>query len=199
MADASVQLEFVHGIPMVDLPTYRAKPPVGTKYVPKSETVNAELLDEILAFITAHPQTWEQEDWYRVVDQKTGESAYISRVNEYEEVNSCGTSFCFAGHVALHEGFPLPPKQNSGYWQRVVKFEDGHTDVEEASEFATKVLGLTTWQADELFDPTNTLDDLKIMVELLKGGHDTDDMYLVRDYTSENDNPTLEGYLEWNK
>lgn len=152
------------GIPLEKLPTYRKVEPVGNAPVEKHEGINIALLQEIMTFIKDHPTTWYQESWFRVVDRKTGMEAYVPEVEEVTEVNSCGTSFCFAGHVALAQGFPAPPKLNHIAWERPV---DGSWYNESVEEFAQKVLGLTSGQADALFDSENTMEDLERMVQTL--------------------------------
>lgn len=156
---------YLYGIPRVELPTYQVKEPVGDAPVKPREGVNHELLDEILSFIKAHPKTWVQDSWYKNVDAIHGERLF-SIPEEVTEQNSCGTSFCFAGHTAIHEGFPAPPLDDSITWFRQVKDDDGvyHEDV---SDFAREVLGLDYDQSDALFDSSNSLDDIETMIKTL--------------------------------
>jgi hypothetical protein len=137
-----------------------AKPPVGTTPTVEEETVNVKLLQDVLNYIKAHPQSWRQTDWYMVLDwQKREIVPHLVEV-EYSEVNSCGTAMCFAGHAALMEGFPAPPK--TGPWVRDV---DGKAWGEGVDEFARKRLGLSYDVAEELFDGDNTIEVLEKMVE----------------------------------
>lgn len=184
------------GIPLVELPTYRVKPPIGDKPTEKYEGLNVELLDEILSFIKAHPQTWEQADWFRVIDRETGDATYRAEINTYEEKNSCGTSFCFAGHVALREGFPMPPVTNSVTWRRDV---EGERYPEEVDEFARKRLGLNWHQADALFAGENKIEHIEFFIALLKDNPEIhgDDLELARDYVDNNENRTVEGFKEY--
>lgn len=163
---ATTESKFLFGIPRVELPTYKSKPSVGSAPVPPSNGINYELLDEIMNFIEAHPRTWVQDSWYKNVDPETGVSFLQQITEEVEETNSCSTSFCFAGHVALHEGFPNPPKTNVENWTRLVVSEDG-TYSEDVSDFARDILGLTYDQAEALFGSSNSMEDLKLMVQVL--------------------------------
>lgn len=158
--------QYLFGIPHQQLPTYRVAKPVGDKPVVKHEGINFELLDEIMEFIRNHPQTWVQDSWYKYVDPNTGIATIDIKTEEVEDANSCGTSFCFAGHAAIHEGFPSPPKEFGAEWDRKVVEEDG-TFYEDASDFARARLGLTYGQADTLFDGDNTMEDLELIVSVL--------------------------------
>lgn len=164
MTGTDVLGTYVYGIPLQDLPTYRKAPLVGTKPVPMHEGVNYKLLDEIMEFIEAHPETWHQASWFQHLDPETGDSKWHVTIEEVSERNSCGTSFCFAGHVALHEGFPSPPLDSNESWERTI---DGERWPEHVDTFAMNRLGITTAQADALFDGDNTMTDLRNMVTAL--------------------------------
>lgn len=165
------------GIPLTELPTYRRKPLL-TKDQPTEvhDGVNYELLDEMYDFIKEHPQTWEQASWFKNVDTETGREKVYVRIETVEELNSCGSSFCFAGHIALREGFPFPPLSNNKEWDREVidpdynPFSQFSTKYmyESVGSFAAKRLGLEERVADELFDPFNSLEDLRFMILALK-------------------------------
>lgn len=137
-----------------------AKPPVGTTPTVEEEQVNVKLLKDVLNYIKTHPQSWRQEDWYMVIDWEKREVVPHLVEIEYTEVNSCGTAMCFAGHAALMEGFPAPPK--TGNWTRRV---DGEDYPEGVDQFARKRLGLDYDVAEELFDGSNTLEVLEKMIE----------------------------------
>jgi hypothetical protein len=152
------------GIPLEKLPSYRKAEPVGNKPTEVHEGINITLLQEIMEFIKDHPTTWYQDSWFHVVDRRTGKETFVSEIEEVTEVNSCGTSFCFAGHVGLAEGFPAPPKNNSLPWEREV---EGSWYNEAIEDFARARLGLTSGQADALFDANNSMKDLERMVQTL--------------------------------
>jgi hypothetical protein len=164
---SDVKETYLFGIPYLELPKYRAKKPIGTAPIHEAEKINYDLLDEIMSFIREHPTSWVQDSWYRNVDTKTGESIILIRTEEVEDANSCGTSFCFAGHTAIHEGFPYPPKNDRLEWERKVIEDDGYEYHEDVRDFAMKVLGLDYDQADSLFDADNSMDNLEVMVQAL--------------------------------
>lgn len=170
MTTSGDKKEYLFGIPYVELPTYRIAEEVGNKEIPTRNPMNLELLDQTLAFIKAHPLTWDQDSWFRITTVD-GDIYYQKEKETVEEQNSCSSSFCFAGHVAISQGFPFPPKDNGQDWERSVLHldenpEDTYEYREGVSEFAEKVLGLTPSQADLLFAGKNTLEDLETIVAI---------------------------------
>lgn len=139
-----------------------AKPDIGTTPAVVEDKVNIELLLKTLEYIKAHPQTWKQEAWFWHRSNASGEVIPHLVEIDMEEVNSCGSAMCFAGHAALIEGFPAPPKSNTLPWEREV---DGEPYPEAVDSFAAKRLGLPYEVAEELFDSQNTLEVLEAMVQ----------------------------------
>lgn len=172
MTGSNVEKNFIFGIPLVDLPTYRVAPPVENKFIPAHDGVNLPLLNEILKHIQTHPTQWMQDAWYKIVDLDTGDVRYETEEQIVEEQNSCGAAFCFAGHVALREGFPSPPKDNNSEWDRWVATENGYFSTtrqergrhEDVSEFAERRLGVSASVADVLFNGDNDLETLEDVV-----------------------------------
>lgn len=190
----------VIGIPLVDLPRYSTAPPIGNRRVRRADFINFALLDEIMDYIEKHPRQWNQDDWFRIVDLVTGETRYETERVLMEEVNSCGAAMCFAGHAALRMGFPAPPLNNNGSWQREVLDEAGYPYREDVFVFAQNVLGLTSSQADALFAGSNSMEDLKNIVEALHlnpklSGYALED---VRDSVDNDRGWTVRKYLESN-
>lgn len=171
--------KFVHGVPLVKLPELRKAEPVGDREIPERDTVNLEVLNEIMDFIEAHPETWYQENWYQVLDPKTGMADFYKYIEEVEDANECNTAFCFAGHTAINQGFPFP-KGNSGSWTRTVKDAQGFEHREYVEDFASKVLGLSHEQADALFHESNSKTDLRNMVNALNIEPKFDELHEVR-------------------
>src|SRR6186713_354737 len=99
-----------------------AKPFVGSEPTVVETTPNIELLQKTLEYIKAYPQTWNQDDWFMILNEDTMELVPHLVEIEVTEVNSCGTAMCFAGHAALMEGFPAPPKDGR-VWNRHVDGE----------------------------------------------------------------------------
>lgn len=194
-AEQTETREYVFGIPLVDLPSYKAAPPIGNKLVRKADFINFPLLEEILAYLEAHPNQWEQDNWFRVVDLNSGYARYESEKVIMEEVNSCGTTMCFAGHAALRMGFPVPPKDNGKIWTREVVDEGGDAYNEEVFIFAQNVLGLTYSQGDALFASVNTLLDLHNIIEALRLAPDIDGEDLEDMVEAKSDDVTVREYL----
>lgn len=124
---------------------------------------NEKLLLETLEHIENNPQTWEQGDWYVWV----GSDGHLVRGYggiTVEEVNSCGTAMCFAGHAAIKSGFPPAPAPEVGK-TTLSPWKNEHGV--EVMDYARDRLGLTRGQSDVLFDATNTLEDLRTLVEAI--------------------------------
>lgn len=69
----------------------------------------------------------------------------------------CGTTHCFAGFVEL-----LHKQQSLDTY-----FDEYDVDGGDVADYAMKALGLTIYQADSLFSPVNTLEDLEHRVNIL--------------------------------
>lgn len=136
--------------------------------------VNVELLDETMNHIRNNPQKWRQSAWYAWLDED-GKLAQDVVTVEVEEVNSCGSAMCFAGHAALKSGFPAPPSENWKQWTATI---DGK--LMDVSDYAKKKLGLNWEQADVLFGGDNTMEDLETMVALLKENPDATEEDLLK-------------------
>lgn len=107
---------------------------------------NVKLLRETLAHIEAEPRKWYQPDW------------------------RCGTGMCFAGWaVTLAGGQWKHGPDEAGSDLLVVEPGDSEFDRRVGSTMAMtraqRLLGLTEDQADELFDGSNDLDNLRRIVE----------------------------------
>lgn len=194
VADDFTEVIPLFGIPLDKLPKYRREPLIGTKRIERRATVDVKLLFEILEFIEAHPTTWKQEDWFKIVDRQSGDVKFVSETSEVSEVNSCGASFCFAGHVALATGFPEPPKDDNESWTREV--ENGWDEY--VQDYAAKRIGLSENNADVLFHETNSMLDLRHMVTLISiFGNRIDyyDLREVRHMEEDEFQKTLQRYL----
>lgn len=116
-------------------------------------TVNVDLLTKTLAHIEAHPETWYQEDWRVRTD--------------------CGTACCFAGWAATLDGCvwyvrddDLAEDDLDG-WAELITIGGATVGV---GEHAAKILGLSRYDADRLFDGGNNLTALRRIVgELIAG------------------------------
>lgn len=122
--------------------------------------LNEQMLDLVINFIQLNPDKHDQESWVAVTyDESDGEI--------------CGTTCCVAGHALLLSGdWTLKEVMNhSGEIVDVdiVSADDGSTRPHYSRE-AAKVLGLTTGEADSLFDANNTRDDVLRIVEDIRDG-----------------------------
>jgi hypothetical protein len=97
---------------------------------------------------------WQQDAWYTGHSQ----SGYYR----------CGTSGCFAGHVAFLNGFSI--RRVDGH-SILYRMEDDGTittlENDEVGDWAARHLGLNLRQASVLFCAYNTLEDLKYIVDRL--------------------------------
>lgn len=121
--------------------------------------VNKALLLETLEHIKNNPQQWRQEFWFINFDHN-GKEIHSAITLNVEELNQCGSAFCFAGHAAIKRG-AVPPKVDAPWhtgWR---------VNGEPVEDFAAAELGINHDQAGVLFDPDNTLEDLEKFVEVL--------------------------------
>jgi len=104
--------------------------------------MDVELAKLALKNIEAEPQKWNQADW------------------------RCSTGMCFAGHVVYAAGGRWVEEDwNRASYQNchTVVLPDGRTGV--VSAIAHELLG-TIHSDDSLFLATNTLDDLKRLIDI---------------------------------
>jgi len=102
-------------------------------------SVNVELLKKTLAHIEAHPEEWNQLEW-------------------------CGTSCCFAGHAALLSGSSRVIDTEGApvvLWARVRRPDGKLAHVWDVAE---QELGLDEARAERLFQADNTIEDLRRIV-----------------------------------
>lgn len=117
---------------------------------------NIELMDRVAAYIEEHPEDHYQEDW------------------------RCGTAACFAGWTALLSGAqwvcpvweaptaPVDHIDENGFvhvhnMYRVIDPKSGLRVP--VGVYAQKILGITAWEADELFDPDNDIGHIKVIID----------------------------------
>lgn len=137
--------------------------------------LNTGMLDQILDIITKHPKRHEQGAWRTKL---TGKLANLNGAPARE----CGTAMCVAGWaVELDRGqwaFPATAQYSDYLVARKAEIEAGVTE-SWASDLhpkplvsvrtrAIRVLGLTDYEASELFSPGNTRRDIKAIVRRLK-------------------------------
>lgn len=118
-------------------------------------TINVELLDRVMAHIEAHPETWDQKTF------------------------RCESGMCVAGWAAqLGGGLWLTGPEDNFCHHLVAEEGDPDGDIREwrgtrsvpVWSRAARLLGLDDHEADRLFGPGNTIDDLREIVAGLKAG-----------------------------
>ena len=102
--------------------------------------MNVELAENILEYIQAHPDEWNQKWWH------------------------CGATYCFAGLIAKGDDEIM---QYNSYGSFDVIDRSTGENLGVIHKYAAERLGLTIWQADILFNEDNSLDDLKRLIEVL--------------------------------
>lgn len=102
---------------------------------------NTALLERTMRHVTDHPEVHDQRVW----------------------MNECGTAGCFAGWACLLSGWQVMPYTIDGW------VTDGDSE-ELVATVAARLLGLSEWEADMLFDPRNSRDVLALMVKDLVNG-----------------------------
>lgn len=109
---------------------------------------NTHEIVEIYRYIVAHPDEWDQ--------------------HRYGRRTKCGTAYCFAGHAAVRAGAePVWDRTRPGGPQEFAYVITPAGEGVSAELFAAEVLGLPRQDGWRLFDPVNTLDDLRrIVIEL---------------------------------
>ncbi len=116
--------------------------------------LNAALLRKTLEHIEAHPETWKQDYW------------------------RCESGLCFAGTACDLDGgeWALPGQGTNPGWAELLVAREGEPGDEtwcvtpnrvHARTRAQQILGITEAEAETLFAPENTLDDLREHVAFL--------------------------------
>lgn len=111
-----------------------------------------DLLRRALVHITEHPDEWDQGMW---LPEGVGPK--------------CGTACCIAGHIALMTGWsPIPIDPDSAWFRTLVVERDGAEG--DVDEVAAEAIGVSDPDVDQLFRPSNTLDELWRIAAELTGG-----------------------------
>lgn len=112
--------------------------------------VNFRELKAIVKIIEKNPERWRQGNWAWWCPDKE---------QEVVEHNHCDSSFCVAGWAVQRAGLPLEWEKYHDRWE-ATRVKGGSSIHEEAS----KILGLTSSQAERLFAGANTLTDIKDII-----------------------------------
>lgn len=104
---------------------------------------NTDLLKRTLAHIEANPSEWQQSSWAARTD--------------------CGTAYCFAGWaVKLSKPDAVPYFESNESDVTFLARSEG--DVFDIEDLAIDLLDIECDEADQLFAPSNSLDDLRRLV-----------------------------------
>ena len=146
-------------------------------------------LDDLLAWAEAEqlkkdkgqPSEWDQGHWAINVPAY---NAYWGVRKAVPAVN-CGTACCLAGKTVAFMGGKFLIEADSDGTAVEAEMPDGTTVFVEG--FAEQVLGLTTAQADALFDGDNTIENVRFVIEQIKDGVEYPDRFPNESYDDEDD------------
>jgi len=104
---------------------------------------NIELLNKVMNHIELHPNQHDQTVW--------------------AERTVCGTAMCFAGWAVVLSGGKIAFAGNSTRTSQC-RIDGAMDDIDLVAE---RLLGLSMDDANDLFGPTNTIEDLREIVDML--------------------------------
>jgi hypothetical protein len=106
------------------------------------------------------------------------ELGFVWDQSDWCHENACGTAMCLAGFMAVRLGAELPPliegtfKRHmwyvnpNGQWSDDI-WADERLSTIPIGDWVTNEVGLTGHQTDALFNPLNSLTDIKVMRDAL--------------------------------
>lgn len=107
---------------------------------------NISEIEAIIGHIEAHPEEWNQHVWARHVH--------------------CGTAYCLAGHAVVRAGAEIRWDERRTLAELCVLHGRTYT----IGSAAREILGLTSRQADHLFNGVNSIQDLKRITKNITNG-----------------------------
>lgn len=137
------------------------------------EERNQELLARVLDHIEHNQETWDQSVWAQVFNRPHPEAEGSG--------TSCKAAYCFAGWTAILEGVESPKTayiaSDWGITADLRSVETGWPgysagDPLPVRDWAGQRLGISACEADQLFNGTNKLSDVREMVGGLIRGSD---------------------------
>lgn len=132
---------------------------------------NIELLTRVRDHIVAHPESHDQNWWGRL-----GEGATVLEVDNglFVVEPSCGTAACVAGWACLLNGdkpavskYYLPDGPDYVAYSQVQSKSGKYHHIKVR---ARKLLGISRYEADVLFEYSRTYDEVLDILALLIGG-----------------------------
>lgn len=100
--------------------------------------MNRELVERTIAYIEAHPEEHSQDEW---------------AIRKH-----CGTTMCLAGHLVTQAGAKIRWSEHDPSSTQCITPEG---NVREIEDYAGEVADFSPEQANTLFWMTDTLDDIK--------------------------------------
>lgn len=123
--------------------------------------VNIPLLRKAVEWVEAEAlKPISEREWYQASWRRPETVEVWDEVSE-KYVAHCGTAYCVAGYV----GQLVNPEYQKSDWLK----NEGGTPVMHVSTAAKEALGLTTDQADRLFDAGNDVKDVRRIAEEIAG------------------------------
>lgn len=131
-------------------------------------TPNIEELDRLGAWVQGEyaklvaglPSEWDQSHW-----------AVAPKSPPYNGASICGSACCLAGQAVRDAGGEFDYRFDTfagGLYAITARMPDGRkVDI---GDEASNLLGLSHYQADALFYPDNTADDIERIIEEIKDG-----------------------------
>lgn len=124
---------------------------------------NVPLLRKVMEHIEENPEEWDQHHWLRRRANLRRPRVVAANIEEQrQEVLSCGTAYCFAGHTAFMTGWEPIFSPNALSFNGENMQKDGKSLY--VGAIARIELDLSPEDADRLFRATNTRRDLRALV-----------------------------------
>lgn len=132
---------------------------------------NVPLMRKIMDQIRAVPESWDQDSWVNNHPNLGLEYDPVTdrMLNVSHETAPCETSFCIAGHAAMLSDDPLFSYRWGNQHKSGIGYKNYTVSGLPARIRATHELGLTTFEADQIFDGRNDWQRIKRLVRQIFG------------------------------
>lgn len=145
---------------------------------------NMEKLHSTLRYIRSHMDLWDQNTWFKPIDDEFTLEQIVDMILEDPYDPACGVTGCMAGLAAFQNGYvpifivtkleegvdsryAIAPYVNPGEMVALRDPVTGKVDKDHqitTKEAAAKVFDISTPTASRLFDSDNSYEDLQAMV-----------------------------------
>lgn len=126
--------------------------------------METEELHAIYRQIKEWPHNWDQSRWAVDWEHTRSRGFYVPE-------GRCGTAYCFAGHAVVRAGYEIDWQGRGSTDYAIIPETGVRASID---TLAANVLGLSSREANQLFDPINTLEDLRFVITGITG-KDPDD------------------------